>query len=72
MSLDNQIMGVFVIALMIVVGTVSYKLGKRKSRTPKMIAVLGVVLSVIPLLGLIYLGALYFKADLPADQQVKD
>ena len=42
----------------------SFYLGKRKTTSPKVIALVGVVLSIVPPLGLIYLGALALKEDI--------
>lgn len=46
------------------IGFLSFYLGKRKTFSPKVIALVGVVLSIVPPLGLIYLGALALKEDI--------
>ena len=46
------------------VGFLSFYLGKRKTTSPKVIALVGAVLSIVPPLGLIYLGALALKEDI--------
>ena len=58
-------MGSAVAAFMIVVGIISYILGKRKTTTPIKSALLGFVFSVIPVLGIIYVVYLAMKEDLP-------
>ncbi|MDO7086005.1 hypothetical protein WNY51_10480 [Pseudocolwellia sp. AS88] len=57
-------MGSAVAAFMIVVGIISYIIGKKKSTTPVRAALLGTVFSVIPVLGIIYVFYLANKEDL--------
>jgi hypothetical protein len=57
-------MGFAVLAFMIVVGIISYVLGKKKTTTPVRAALLGTVFSVIPILGIIYVFYLINKEDL--------
>ena len=68
-NINIEIMGTIVIIVMVFVGVCSYILGKRKTTTPKMTALLGVVLSIIPLLGLIYVAALVLKADISVEDK---
>ena len=59
---------------MMVIGILSYYLGKRKTNTPKIATLIGVLLSLIPPLGLIYLAALVLKKDINhniADEQAR-
>jgi hypothetical protein len=58
-TLVGQIMFVFVL----VVGALSYYLGRRKTQTPILAGLLGVVLSIIPPFGLVYLVVLMLKKD---------
>ena len=46
------------------VGFLSFYLGTLKTTSPKVIGLVGVVLSIVPPLGLIYLGALALKEDI--------
>lgn len=48
----------------IVIGALSYYLGKRKTSTPKMATSIGILLSFLPPLGLIYLAILVLKNDI--------
>jgi hypothetical protein len=54
----------FFIVFVLVVGFLSFYLGKRKTNSPKLAALIGVLLSLIPPLCLIYLGALTLKEDI--------
>ncbi len=58
-TLVGQIMFVFVL----VVGALSYYLGRRKTQTPVLAGLLGVVLCIIPLFALVYLVVLVLKKD---------
>ena len=48
----------------VVVGVLSFYLGKRKTNSPKMVTLIGVLLSIFPPLGLIYLAILVLKNDI--------
>ncbi|XPF93524.1 hypothetical protein ACM9HF_16070 [Colwellia sp. RE-S-Sl-9] len=56
-------MGLAVFIFMVVIGLISYVLGKRKTLTPIKSALLGFVFSVIPVLGIIYVVYLAAKED---------
>lgn len=45
-------------------GVLCYYLGRRKTQTPVLAGLLGVVLSIIPPFALVYLVVLVFKKDL--------
>ncbi|MBC3766215.1 hypothetical protein [Neptunicella marina] len=47
----------------IFVSICSYNLGKRKTSTPKMAAVIGFVIGFVPILAMIYLAILLLKKD---------
>lgn len=57
-------LGLGVLTFMVVVGIISYILGKRKTTTPVRAALLGTVFSVVPILGIIYVFYLVSKEDL--------
>ena len=59
-TLAGEIMFVFVLF----VGALSYYLGRRKTQTPVLACLLGVLLSLIPPFGLIYLVVLMLKKDI--------
>jgi len=48
----------------VVVGVLSFYLGKRKTNSPKMVTLIGVLLSIFPPLGLTYLAILVLKKDI--------
>ena len=58
-TLVGQIMFVFVL----VVGALSYYIGRRKTQTPVLAGLLGVVLCIIPPFALVYLVVLVLKKD---------
>jgi len=59
-------MGSAVVVFMIIIGIISYIIGKKKSLTPIRAALLGTVFSIIPVLGIIYVFYLANKEDLTA------
>lgn len=63
MDINATSLGQLVLITAIVIGLVSYYLGRRKTRTPAIAGLLGFVLGLVPLLGLIYLGVLVLKRD---------
>jgi hypothetical protein len=56
-------MGLAVFAFMVIIGCISYILGKKKTTTPVKSALLGFVFSFIPVLGIIYVIYLAAKDD---------
>lgn len=63
MNINLLLFGQTLFGFMLVIGLLSYYLGRRKTQTPVVAAVIGVLLSLIPPLGLVYLGMLLIKAD---------
>ncbi|MCT6699775.1 hypothetical protein [Rheinheimera sp. 4Y26] len=63
MNISAALIGQLILVLMLVTGACSYYLGRRKTQTPVLAAVLGVVLAVIPPFALLYLLVLWFKKD---------
>lgn len=61
MSIENILAGALTIITMIIVGGVSFYLAKDKSNTPKMVGFIGVMFSIIPLLGILYLIFIAFN-----------
>ncbi len=64
MNINATLYGQFVIIFALIMGVLCYYLGRRKSKNPVLAALLGAVLSLIPLFGLVYLMVLLFKKDL--------
>ncbi|KPH63301.1 hypothetical protein AMS58_13840 [Pseudoalteromonas porphyrae] len=68
MNINATLLGEFLVFVFIVCiplfAWISYRLGKRKTTTPVIVAVIGGLLSIIPLFGLIYIAVLALKNDL--------
>ena len=64
MNINATLIGEIIFISVIVIGALSYYLGKRKTSTPKMATLIGVLLSFLPPLGLIYLAVLVLKSDI--------
>ncbi|WP_104001230.1 hypothetical protein [Marinobacterium lutimaris] len=64
MYINLTVIGKFIAIFSVVVAIISYYLGRRKTETPVLAAVLGAVFSIVPIFGLIYLAVLMFKRDL--------
>lgn len=64
MNINATLIGELVVLSVLVVGFLSFYLGKRKTNSPKLAALIGVLLSLIPPLGFIYLAVLVLKDDI--------
>jgi uncharacterized membrane protein len=64
MNINATMLGEFMLLFVLLVGAFSYYLARYKTKTPLLAALLGVLLSLMPPLALIYLVALVFKKDL--------
>ena len=63
MNINATLVGQLIVVFALVVGVISYFLGRRKTQSPILAGVLGAVLSIVPLFGLIYLVVLILKND---------
>ncbi|MFT6133346.1 MAG: hypothetical protein ACJAW2_002081 [Shewanella sp.] len=63
MNINATLVGQLIVIFALLVGVISYFLGRRKTQSPIMAGVLGAVLSIVPLFGLIYLVVLILKND---------
>lgn len=63
MNINATLLGEIMIVFVLVVGALSYYLGRRKTQTPILTGLLGAVLSLIPPFGLVYLVVLVLKKD---------
>lgn len=63
MNINATLLGEIMIVFILVVGALSYYLGRRKTQTPILVGLLGLVLSIIPPFGLVYLVVLVLKKD---------
>ncbi|MDT3337940.1 hypothetical protein Q4Q49_22035 [Shewanella sp. SP1S1-7] len=70
MNINATVYGQFVIVFALVMGALCYYLGRRKTQTPVLAGLLGVVLSIIPPFGLVYLVVLVLKKDVGSTSAV--
>lgn len=63
MDINATFIGQFALISGLLIGIVSYYLGRRKTQTPVIAGVLGFVLGLIPIFGIIYLIVLMLKKD---------
>ncbi|OGO77669.1 MAG: hypothetical protein A2203_14975, partial [Chromatiales bacterium RIFOXYA1_FULL_46_5] len=70
MEINAIALGQFILLFAFSVGAISYYLGRRKTQRPVLAALLGVLVSVVPLLALMYLLVLLFKNDLDATAEI--
>jgi hypothetical protein len=66
MNFSTTQLGLMVLAVMCIIGVISYFLGVRKTDSPIRAGALGFVFSVIPVLGIIYVIYLATKEDIIA------
>ncbi len=67
MNINATLLGEFVFIFMLIIGLLSYLLGRHKTSTPVITGVLGFFLAIVPPLGIIYLFILWFRKNrLPA------
>ncbi|NQZ88016.1 MAG: hypothetical protein HRU38_01555 [Saccharospirillaceae bacterium] len=71
MNLNITFIGELVFYSMFIVGALSYYLGKRKTTSPKIAVLIGVVLCIIPPLNLAYLIVLTLKNDVVDDSNIE-
>jgi len=67
MSINATLLGIIVLFLIPIFALVSYFLGKRKTTTPIIVAVIGGFLGLVPVLGLVFIAVLALKSDLPKE-----
>ncbi|MEM0515392.1 hypothetical protein WCN91_08085 [Pseudoalteromonas sp. YIC-827] len=71
MNINATLLGEFIALFALIMGAVSYYLGRRKTQTPVLAGLLGVVLSLIPPFVLVYFVVLLLKKDVgPASEAV--
>jgi 4-hydroxybenzoate polyprenyltransferase len=68
MTFSTTQLGLMILSVMIIVGVISYFLGKRKTNSPLKASALGFVFSIIPVLGIIYVIYLASKEDVNEHQ----
>ncbi|GAA5141746.1 hypothetical protein GCM10025767_29560 [Thalassotalea piscium] len=63
MNINATLLGEFMALFALIMGAVCYYLGRRKTQTPVLAGLLGVVLSLIPPFALVYFVVLLLKKD---------
>jgi hypothetical protein len=71
MNVNISLIGELVFYSMFVVGALSYYLGKRKTTSPKIAVLVGVVLCIIPPLNIAYLFVLMLKNDVVVESNIE-
>ena len=72
MNINATFFGELVFYSMFIVGALSYYLGKRKTSTPKMAALIGVLLCITPPLNIVYLIVLKLKNDVVPNSSIEN
>ncbi|MBE91674.1 MULTISPECIES: hypothetical protein [Idiomarina] len=63
MNINATLLGQVILIFIPIIVILSYYLGKRKTQTPKLATLIGLILAFIPPLALIYVAALVIKND---------
>ena len=63
MNINATFLGELIVLFALIMGGVCYYLGRRKTQTPILACLLGVVLAIIPPFALVYLVILVLKKD---------
>ncbi|MGX5914457.1 hypothetical protein ACR0ST_06940 [Aliidiomarina sp. Khilg15.8] len=63
MDISATFLGQFVAVSAVIIGILSYYLGRRKTTNPVIAGILGFLIGLIPVLGLIFVAVLLFKPD---------
>lgn len=64
MSVNATLFGQLLLIFAVLIAAVSFYLGRRKTQTPVLAALLGGLLALVPPLGLLYLAVLMLRRDL--------
>ena len=65
LTLFGEFLTFFILFCIPIFALISYKIGKRKSTSPGVLAFVGGCLALFPLFGLIYIAVLALSKDLP-------
>lgn len=63
MDISITVLGPAMVVFILLVGYVSYLLGRKKTQNPVLTGVVGALLALVPPLGLIYLAVLALKKE---------
>ncbi|NRA83941.1 MAG: hypothetical protein HRU22_09310 [Gammaproteobacteria bacterium] len=69
-TLLGQSLAFFILFSILLIGSLSYYLGKRKTKNPKITAFIGILLSFMPPLALIYIAVLVLKNDVEKNNDI--
>lgn len=69
MNINPIVLGPAVLIIAVILGLISYQLGKRKTHNPVIAGVFGFILSLVPLLGIIYIIILLLKKDVTKSEK---
>lgn len=73
MNINATLLGEIMFVFVLIMGALSYYLGRRKTQTPILAGLLGMTLSIIPPFALVYLVVLVLKKDInPAPAVVNE
>ncbi|WP_448555059.1 hypothetical protein [Thalassotalea montiporae] len=64
MNINTTLIGEMILCSIIIGGALSYYFARRKTTSPKITAAVGALLSIVPILGLIYVALLALKDDI--------
>ena len=70
MNINATVLGQFIIVFALIMGALCYYLGRRKTQTTVLTGLLGMMLSIIPTFGLVYLVVLVLKKDVGSTSAV--
>jgi hypothetical protein len=71
MNINATIIGQLVFFSIFIVGPLSYYLGKRKTSTPKIATLVGVLLCIVPPLNIVYIIVLMLKNDVVSNPKIE-
>jgi len=71
MNINATIIGQLVFFSIFIVGPLSYYLGKRKTSTPKIATLVGVLLCIVPPLNIVYIIVLMLKNDVVSNPEIE-
>jgi uncharacterized membrane protein YoaK (UPF0700 family) len=66
MQINSSLFGLFMLVMMVVVGVMAYRLGRRKSERPALITFLCMLLCLFPPFAILALLILALRRDRPA------
>lgn len=71
MNINLTLLGEIILFSMLIVGALSYYLGKRKTTSPKIATLIGVLLCITPPLNIVYLIVLMLKNDVVSSSSIE-